>query len=272
MVVDFHTHVFPDKIAKATISSLENAASNRACFDGTVGGLISHMKKSGVDISVNLPVLTKPSQFESVCRFGVSINEMFASSKVNKIISFAGIHPDCDNIPEKMKFLKDNGFLGVKIHPDYQNAFINHPGYIQILSCAKDLDMIVVTHAGVDDGYIGEPVKCPPELCLEVINKVGHSKFVLGHFGGHSQWDRVYNLLCGKDVYFDTAFTFHEIDKDLFVDIVNKHGEDKILFATDCPWRDQKDDLSIFSKINLSEGIKQKILYKNAFELLGIKG
>ena len=269
MVIDFHTHVFPDKIAQSTISSLENAADNHAVFDGTINGLVSHMNQSKVDLCVNLPVLTKPTQFDSVCRFALSINEKFKNE--GKILSFAGIHPECDNIPEKMKFLKENGFLGVKIHPDYQNAFINHSGYLQILSCAKDLDLIVVTHAGVDDGYKGLPVKCPPELCLQVIKKVHHSKFVLGHFGGHSQWDKVLDVLCGKDVYFDTAYTFHEIDKKLFSEIVKKHGADKILFATDCPWRSQKEDLEIFNSIDLDCASKEKILYKNAAKLLNLK-
>ena len=69
---------------------------------------------------------------------------------------------------------------------------------------------------------------------------------------------------------FDTAFTLHEIDKDLFVDIVNKHGSDKILFATDCPWRDIKTDLEILSSFGLKQDDLDNILYKNALKLLNL--
>lgn len=269
MIIDFHTHVFPDKIAKSTIEFLEKASSGRANTDGTVNGLVNHMKDSNVNIAITLPVLTKPTQFDSVMNFAIGINQAY-SNKKEKLISFGGIHPACDDIRGKMKTLKDNGFLGVKIHPDYQNTFIDDDGYIEILKCAKDLDLIVVTHSGVDDGYTGQPVKCPPELCLKVINKVNHNKFVLGHYGAHKQWENVLDLLCGKNVFFDTAFTLHEIEKDLFMQILDKHGEDKILFATDCPWRNMKDDLATLKSFNLKIETLDKILYKNAIKLLNL--
>lgn len=269
MIIDFHTHVFPDKIAIPTISALEKASNGKANTDGTVIGLVNHMKESGVDIAITLPVLTKPTQFDSVMNFAIGINQAYKNEN-HRLISFAGIHPACDDIKGKMKALKENGFLGVKIHPDYQNTFIDDDGYVEILKCAKDLDLIVVTHSGVDDGYIGQPVKCPPELCLNVINKINHNKFVLGHYGAHKQWQEVFDLLCGKDVYFDTAFTLHEIDKKLFVKILEKHGEDKILFATDCPWRSMKKDLDILNSFNLTKETLDKILYKNAINLLNL--
>ena len=227
MVIDFHTHVFPDKIASQTISHLENLASNKAYTDGTVGGLINHMKNANVDISITLPVITKPSQFDSVNKFALSINEQFKDCSP-RIISFAGIHPDCENIPEKMAFIKECGFLGVKIHPDYQNTFINDPAYIEIINQARKHDLIVITHAGVDDGYPGESVKCPPELFLEVIEKTSYEKIVLGHYGAHKQWEQVLQLLAGKNVYFDTAYTLHEINEGLFKEILQKHGADWI--------------------------------------------
>ena len=170
-----------------------------------------------------------------------------------------------------MKFLKDNGIKGVKIHPDYQDTFIDDEGYIEILKCAKDLDMIVVTHAGVDDGYVGEPVKCPPELCKKVIEKVNHNKFVLGHYGGHKQWENVLELLCDLDVYFDTAFTLHEISEELFKKILNRHGEDKILFATDFPWSTPDAETKLIESTPLTDDEKRAIYYYNAAELLNLE-
>ncbi len=269
MIIDFHTHIFPDKIAKLTVEALQNRSGNKPYTDGTDVGLIKNMENGGVDIAVALPVLTKPTQFDSVTRYAISINEKYLD-KGKRIISFAGMHPELENIPGKMKFLKENGFLGVKIHPDYQNNFINHEGYISILNEAKSLDMIVVTHSGVDDGYYGQPVKCPPELCAEVIRKTNHNKFVLGHYGAHKQWQETLDLLCDFDVYFDTAVTVKKIDEDLFKKILYKHGTDKVLFATDCPWDDMKQDIDIVKSYNLGKEIEDKIFYKNALKLLGL--
>ncbi len=269
MIIDFHTHVFPDKIAAKTIDILEHNCNGKAFTDGTVNGLLENMERGGVDLSVALPVVTKPSQFDSINHFALELNQRFADKK-RRIISFGGIHPLCEDIKSKMKFLKDNGFIGVKIHPDYQGEFIDHEGYIEILSAAKDFDMVVVTHAGVDDGYKGQPVKCPPELSEKVIKKVGHDKFVLAHYGAHAEWEEVLSRLAGLNVYFDTAFTFHEINKDLFIKILNKHGADKILFATDCPWRDMKTDITTFLSYGLEKSVYDKIFYQNALKLLKI--
>ena len=269
MVIDFHTHIFPDKIAQAVVDTLASKSSNVPYTDGSALGMVKALDRSGADIAVTLPVLTKPTQFDSVLNFALEINKQYKNSH-KRLISFAGMHPACENIREKMKLLKDSGILGVKIHPDYQETFIDDSGYIEILECAKDYDLIVVTHSGIDDGYKDKPVRCPPEKVLNVINKVGHSKFVLAHYGAHKQWEQVFDLLAGKDVYFDTAFSLHEISEELFKKILDKHGDEKVLFATDCPWRDIKEDLSILRSYNLNETIEQKILSDNALKLLNL--
>ncbi len=271
MIIDFHTHIFPEKIAYSTIKKLEENSNGKAYTDGTYQGMINALKRASADIAIALPVMTKPSQFDSILNFALSVNAIKGESK-EKVISFAGIHPACDNIKDKMKLIKESGLLGVKIHPDYQNTFIDDVGYIEILKCAKDLDLIVVTHSGIDDGYVGEPIKCPPELALKVINKVNHDKFVLGHYGAHKQWSEVLDLLAGKNVYFDTAFTFHEIDEELFMKILDKHGADRVLFATDCPWRDIVDDVKILKSYNLDKETYDKLFYKNALKLLKMEG
>ncbi len=270
MIIDFHTHVFPDKIASSTIQALALKSQNIPSTDGTVNGLLNHMESSGADLCVTLPVLTKPTQFDSVSKFAVSINQTYSNNGDKRLISFAGMHPKCDDIDGKMAFLKSQGIKGVKIHPDYQETFIDDDAYIEIISCAKKYDMIVVTHSGIDDGYKDMPVRCPPERVKKVIEKVGHEKFVLAHYGAHKQWEETLEILAGTNVYFDTAFTLHEIERPLFEKILNKHGVDKILFATDCPWQNIKNNVSILKSYGLNKEIEDKIFYKNALKLLGI--
>ena len=269
MLIDFHTHVFPDKIAKSTIDALVSNSNNKPYTDGTVQGLIDAMSRANADICITLPVLTKATQFDSVTKFAISVNEQFKCAD-KKLISFGGMHPDCDGVDEKLAYLKENGILGIKIHPDYQNTFIDDQRYINIIKCAKKYDLIVVTHSGIDDGYKGQPVRCTVDRVLRVIEQVDYSKFVLAHFGALRLWDEVLEKLAGKNLYFDTAFTFKIIDENLFKKIVEKHGADKILFATDCPWRDIKEDFEILSSYNLDKQTFDKITFKNALNLLKI--
>ncbi len=73
MIIDFHTHIFPDKIAKPTIDTLAVNSDAKAYTDGTRDSLVASMRESHVDLSVILPVVTRPGQFQSVNRFAEEI-------------------------------------------------------------------------------------------------------------------------------------------------------------------------------------------------------
>ncbi len=270
MIVDFHTHIFPDKIAEKTISILANASHTKPRANGTLEGLNLQAKKAKIDLAIALPVLTKPEQFDSVLRFAQGVNERFYKGEGN-VLSFAGIHPKCEQIYEKMKLIKELGFKGVKIHPQYQDTFIDDYGYEQILFSAKEQDLIVVTHAGIDDGYSGQPVMCPPDKTAKLIDKVNHEKFVLAHYGGNRQWYEVYELLAGKNVYFDTSYILNYIPSDIFSMILDRHGADRILFATDCPWRDIAQEIENLKKLVPQKHLQDKIFGGNAKKLLNLE-
>lgn len=269
MVIDFHTHVFPEKIAAATVSALYDKSGTPPHSDATAAGLISLLESAGADIAVNLPVLTKASQFESILKFANGLNAQPYSG--GKIISFAGIHPDDEDYYDRLAAIRAAGILGIKIHPDYQNTFIDSPAYVRIFERAKELGLIIVTHAGEDAAYVGQPVKCTPERVLRLLERVGgYDKLVLAHLGGNKMAKEVIRLLAGENVYFDTSFSLHDAEKADFLKMVEKHGADRILFATDSPWRDIGEELEIFRSYDLGAETEAKILSENARKLLGL--
>ena len=76
MIIDFHTHVFPDRIATKTISLLSKNGGIPPFSDGTVNGLCQKMREAGTDISVTLPVMTSPTQFDSINNFAKEYEEI----------------------------------------------------------------------------------------------------------------------------------------------------------------------------------------------------
>lgn len=266
MVIDFHTHIFPEKIAERTINKLAMNGGIEGYTNGTQESLRSSMEKAGISLSVNLPVQTKIEQFESINNFAESLNLLRDNYK-NKIISFGTIHPDMKNKSELIKGLKERGFLGIKIHPDYQDTFIDDDKYYEILSAAKDNDLITVIHAGLDVGY-PEPIHCTPKMALSVMKRVGGGKIVLAHMGGFFMWSDVIQYLLGVDCFFDMGVVFGNIKKEICEKIVKEHGADRILFGTDSPWCDQSYALNIFDTYNFDDGEKELILHKNAEKLL----
>ena len=267
-IIDFHTHIFPDKIAEKTIGFLMEKGGIPAYSNGTLSGLKKELDEGQVCVGVALPVLTKPESFESILRFTQAINEGYFSGEHN-VLSFAGIHPDCEDIEGKMAQIKACGFKGVKIHPDYQQTFIDDERFIRILNAAIDEDLIVVAHAGFDVGY-PEGTHCTPIRTVRALDSLkGDIKLVLAHMGGCRMHEEVYELLAGRNVYFDTSYVLDEMDKGLFLKTVGKHGADKILFATDCPWKKPKTLVEALRSMGLSKEDEDKIFYKNAEKLLG---
>ena len=262
MIIDFHTHIFPEKIAGRTLDYLKEICQTEPYTDGTAKDLIRSQKEAGVDISVALPAVTKPSQVDSINRFVLDFQE-------GPILSFGGIHPACENYKEILKGIKDAGIRGIKLHPDYQDTYFNDIRYKRIVSCASELGLIVSVHAGLDP-KCPEDIHCTPKMALEVIREVQPEKLVLAHLGGNQCWDEVEDLLAGENVYLDTAVVLGVVPEEQLVRIVRKHGADKILFGTDSPWAGQKEFVRYLSECSLSEQEKKMIFSENACRLLDI--
>lgn len=263
MIIDFHTHTFPDKIAPKTIAALERVSGITAATDGTLNGLLHSMEQADVSLSVIQPVVTKPAQFETINLFAAETNRRYAG----KLLSFGGIHPDCENYKEKLDWIKSLGLPGIKLHPDYQGVMIDDVRYMNIIEYADSLGLIILTHAGIDIG-LPEPVHCPPAKMRKVLDCIKPSKMVLAHYGGWKQWEDVAQHLAGERVWFDTSFTFDYIDREDFLALLQRHGSDRLLFATDSPWSSVADAINYVKELPLSEDAKDAILYRNAQKLL----
>jgi uncharacterized protein len=267
MIIDFHTHLFPDKIAAATIEVLASRAKVMAYSDGTASALLNSMNQAKVDCSVVLPVVTKPEQFGSLNRFASQINENYSNKESAKLISFGGIHPDSAHYKEELREIVKMGFLGIKLHPDYQDTMIDNIRNMRIIDYASELGLMISVHAGIDVG-LPDVVHCKPKAALTVIKEVAPEKFILAHLGGWKMWDQVEEYLVGEKVYFDTAVVFDYIEQKQFLKIVRGHGSEKILFASDSPWSGQLESYQSFCNMPITQEEKDNILYKNALRLL----
>lgn len=267
MFVDFHSHTFPDKIASSVIAKLEGSGGIKASTDGTLDGLKRSMRNAGIDVSVVLPVATSAKQFDTINRYAAEINGR------DSIISFGGIHPENDNVEERLDYIKSLGLAGIKIHPDYQYTFIDDERYIRIIRHAIKIGLYVTTHAGLDASF-PEVVRCTPERILNMLDLVYDGKepeipqIILAHLGSLDETDKVIEMIAGKNVFLDTAFNLDKIPEEKLLTLIRRHGVDKILFATDCPWADQKKFVEYAKGLNLSEEERNLITFGNAKRIL----
>jgi uncharacterized protein len=261
MIIDFHTHFFPDKIAKESVQKLAEHANTGYSGDGTLKGLLDFMKADGIDISVNQPVATKAGQVLSINRKMLEITEQYPG-----IICFGSMHPDFQGFEEELAFLKTRGIKGIKMHPDYQGF---HPLDKRMppiyRACAKN-GLILLLHAGVDLAY--EEIHSKPEELLEIL-KTTELTMVLAHMGSYRLWNDVEKYLVGEKVYFDLAYC-DEMDDNQLKRMILNHGAERIVFATDFPWERASVILKKLKTLNLPKKDLDNILYKNAARLLRI--
>ncbi len=273
MIIDIHTHTFPDKIAAGAIRSMEGdilrsqGLEVHAPGKGTFDDLSNSSIINGVDLTVVAPVATKPAQAEKINRLSVDINERCGETHV---FYFGAIHPDCQNYKQIIDDIVSMDLRAIKLHPDYQSTFFDDEKYVRIIDYAAEKGLGILVHAGEDIG-LPEVIHCSPDRILRVLKHVQPEKLILAHMGGWRMWDEVEEKLVGLPVYFDTAVVLKKdvphLDSQQFARIVRNHGVEKILFGTDSPWYDQGQALEDFRNVMLTEEENRKILGENANRL-----
>ena len=268
MIIDFHAHAFPDVLAERSVAYLAAKAGIEHYADGTARGLCEAASRVKADGALVLPVVTKPSQFRSVNAFAARINAGEFDAFGVHLRSFGGIHPDDEDVKAELREIKGLGLKGVKIHPDYQQTFIDDPKYLTIIEEAAALGLLVSVHAGLDLGF-PDCTHCTPDRARNMLHLTGAENVILAHMGGFSMWEEVADLLVGEKVRFDTGVVARYMDPALATAIIRAHGADKVLFATDSPWASFEDSVAFVRALDLSDEEKEKILGANAAELLG---
>lgn len=266
MYIDFHTHAFADKIAEKAMSQLSETAGVKPYTNGSIKGLKEKIGNAGIYAAVILPIATKPSQHEVLNRWASEINGK------DGIYAFGSVHPDADDAILYLEKIKAWGLHGIKLHPDYQNFFVDDEKAFPIYRKCIELNLPIVFHSGYDP-FSPDVIHASPDSFLKIHERFPELTMIIAHLGGMYRWDRVERILAGLpgNIYFDLAFTAGEIGEKQLMRIVSKHGADRILFGSDCPWDDPANEIAMIERLPLTNEEKDMIFYKNAVKLLGIE-
>ena len=263
MIIDFHTHAFPEKIAGAAISKLSYAAGGlQPQTDGTLESLKAQMEVDGVDISVVHAIVTKPSQQSNVNNYAIAMDRDPA------IVAFGSVHPDAPDALEELERIKAAGLKGVKLHPEYQQFYVNEERMKPIYRKISQLGLITLFHAGLDYG-IDPPCHGLPEQFAQALRWFD-TPVVAAHWGGLGCWEGVLEKLCGENIWFDLSFGYGVMPKFTAQAILDKHGPERLLFGSDMPWHRPAWEMRLLDTLKLSGTDREKILSGNAKALLGI--
>ena len=234
MIIDIHTHIFPDALASKAKETLLNNVNYRyePQTNLTEKGLLEKMDLWGIDISVVQPVITKKTQL-------INTNLWAQSISSDRIISFGGIYPHTEDYKEDINFVCSLGLKGLKFHAEYQDFDVDSPQMLKIYDYALSKGLILLHHAGEDHGMPG-PYKSNPKKFANIVDNMKGGIIIAAHLGGHNQWDDVERYLVGKNIYLDTSMGFEYFSAEQFLRIVHAHGADNRLLGSDSPLSNAK--------------------------------
>ena len=265
MIIDFHTHSFPDTLAPRAIASLESLGNSKAFGDGTVADLLQSAHKANIDISVLQPIAVKPQNTPTINLVA------YENNKIGGIISFGSVHPLYEAYRQELEKIKNVYKLkGIKVHPDFMGVDLNNYKMVEMLSYAVSLGLVITIHAGVDLAHQSYHASTP-KMLYEILPELKGGKIVMAHSGGYMYSDDVLKYLVDKnEVYIDTSYSLGYMEESILRRIYSSMHPEHILFGTDSPWTDRTEAVRRIREFGFSEEQIMKIFYKNALKLLEI--
>lgn len=260
MIIDFHTHYYPEQLAKRAIEKFNRIDGFTACSNGTRDALEASMQKAGIDISLALPLAWKPENVAGINRWAALHNR-------HPVYLLGTIHPAVDDPEMVIRQVAEYGLKGIKLHPEFQEFTFDEPRMENIFRACIEHDIFILTHAGRDLNLPPPPNSDPARLAT-LHYRFPELKLVIAHFGSWGLWDEVEEHLIGLPVYLDLAFVPSYIPEHKLVGMIRRHGSKRILFGTDSPWRDQSEYVDFVRHLALDASEKEDIFWRNAAKLL----
>lgn len=259
-LVDFHAHAFPEKVADRAMEALAEAYALRPVARPTPAGLLSFREEAGVDVSVILPVATRPDQVRS-------INDWAAATCADRLVCFGALHPDFPDPAAEIDRLVASGVKGVKFQPQFQEFSPDEPRLWPMYE-ALEGRMIVVFHSGQE--IVDVPhVYAQPAALARVREAFPRLTLVVAHMGGYRMRREAREHLWGKPQYLETSFTWDLTEEEL-TEAIQLQGAERVLFGSDFPWGDARTDVARLSRLPLSQSEVEAIAWQNANRLLNL--
>jgi predicted TIM-barrel fold metal-dependent hydrolase len=262
-VIDTHCHIYPDKIAQKAAAGIGSFYDIGMNFDGRLDTLKAVSARAHVVHSVIFSVATTPHQVHSINTF---IAENVRQSG-GRFTGLGTLHPDSADMEADILELKALGLKGVKLHPDVQQFPIDDSrGRLICALCAKH-KLPLLLHCG-DYRYDYSNVN----RLIPLLEDYPDLQMIGAHFGGWSVWAQAAEALHKyPNITVDASSTFHWVSRDTAKKLIALYGADRVLFGSDFPMWDPKDEIEYLLSLGLTDDELEHIFYQNAQRMFDIK-
>ncbi|MBR2721640.1 MAG: amidohydrolase [Clostridia bacterium] len=261
-VIDAHCHIYPEKIAAKAVAGTDRFYDTVAKCRGTVADLISVGTEAGVDHMIVQSVATTPKQV-------TGINEFIAATvaeSAGRMTGLGTLHPDSEDLAGDVRRILSLGLKGVKLHPDIQAFKIDDYRFLKIYELCEQEGLPILMHTG-DSRYDYSN----PNRLLPVMQIFTGLTVIGAHMGGWSLWENAVEELSPlPNLYVDCSSSLPYMTKEAAVRVMRRYGTHRVLFGTDYPMWDPREELESFLSLDLTDTERADILSRNAQRLFSI--
>ena len=258
-IFDIHVHIFPHKIASKAADSIGEFYDGILMHgNGTLETALEMMDAAGVTAFAAHSVALTP---HNVAR----INEFILSAKAQmgeRMVPFAAIHPDVEDVQAVVDDAAAQGFRGFKIHPDMQRFAVDDPHVAPMMEAISGSGLPLLIHSG-DYRYDFDG----PQRLLNLHKNFPKLQMICAHFGGWGEWDRAVEMLPGNGLMVDCSSSLYQWPAERAARAVKKFGAENVLFGSDYPMWNPQEEVERFLRLELSDREREDILWNNAARL-----
>lgn len=260
MFTDIHTHAFHPKIAAKAVDHLNSYYDVQCAGTGTIDDLKERQKRSGIDRFVVLCAATEPAQVIPANNYALSLHREHP-----EIIAFGTIHPGFVEWERQLNRLHEQGIRGIKLHPEFQNFWLDDPRLMPILEYAQD-HFIFEIHIG-DYKPPHENPSCPYKVAA-LLDRFPRLQLIAAHMGGYQQWEHALKALVGRDVWLETSSTTPFVQEELMHRLLRAHPRERTLFGSDYPLYDPGEEMHRLQCLAKLSDTELETILSNADALL----
>ena len=259
MIVDCHTHIFPDKIESIAVQAIGDFYEQPMLHHGRTDELLASAIDSGVDRCLIFSTATTTHQVPSINSYIIEQCKL-----QERFIGAGTMHPDYEAYDDELAKLEEGGVHGIKLHPDFQKVRIDDERLMRVYASMEKRGMFLITHSG-DPRYDFST----PWRVAHVAKSFPDMKIIAAHFGGWMCWEEARKELILPNVYVDTSSVTGFGGTEPFMRGLDTFDHKKILFGTDFPMWDQKSELAFLRSLNLESSFLEDILGNNFVAFYG---
>ena len=265
MIIDFHTHVFPPDIKKNRSKYVERDPCFAILYSDPKAKIATADELIGWTTH-ELCVETNDYIIDAVSRYP------------QRLVGFCAVQPQSAKAAAaEIERCAGVGIRGVgEMRPDIQLFDLGDEMVMSpLVEVLKEHKLVLLLHSSEPIGhdYPGKGIMTP-DILFSFIVSFPDLTIVCAHWGGglpfYALMPEVKKAM--GNVYFDSAASPFLYTPEVYSQVIQLVGADRVLFGSDYPLLAQSRLLKEIKALNLAEETKSLVLAGNALRLLGIEG